>query len=274
MDNSVPNAFATIEKADDFAGEDDVRFEDYEDTAEVEVDLSDYADASEEKASIVSIVKGLEEQVETAFKLKEVIEAELDEAQRKLSIESAARVELEAHVRPIEAKAALVDQLREDISCAEEERDNFSNMLTKSNQQLETLTADHDLVTEELSSAKAQTKELEGDKMALEAQVMNLKDKIVDMGRLQKEKESLHKKLVDADNRSAELRRQLEKLQTEDKELIEGKERLEREMKALNVDYEAVKNELNAFKKVVRDIRGEVSRTTGRVHQRYFKKKS
>ncbi|MHC4494789.1 MAG: hypothetical protein ACYSYM_03085, partial [Planctomycetota bacterium] len=65
---------------------------------ESEVQINDFADISEERASIISIVKGLEGQVETAFELKDLLEAELDNVRGKLAEESEARAELEVQV--------------------------------------------------------------------------------------------------------------------------------------------------------------------------------
>ncbi|MBA7696778.1 Chromosome partition protein Smc [subsurface metagenome] len=155
--------------------------------AEKEIEMEDIADVSEERASIISIVNGLEGQVETAFKLKEVLEAELDTAQNKLSEELDARAQLEAQVESLEARAALAEQLREDISFAEEERNKFVNLLAQTQPQLEEVTAERDSLAEQMASTKTDVKELEGEKMALGAQVMNLKDKITDADRLRKE---------------------------------------------------------------------------------------
>ncbi len=155
--------------------------------AEKEIEMEDLADVSEERASIISIVNGLEGQVETAFKLKEVLEAELDTVQKKLSEELAARAQLEAQVKSLEAQATLAEQLREDISFAEEERNKFANLLAQTQPQLEEVTAERDSLAEQMASTKTNVKELEGEKMALGAQVMNLKDKITDADRLRKE---------------------------------------------------------------------------------------
>jgi chromosome segregation ATPase len=67
----------------------------------------DFADASEERVSIISTVKGLEGQVETVFKLNEILESQLDEAQKKLSEELGARIQSEVQAtRRLEASEA------------------------------------------------------------------------------------------------------------------------------------------------------------------------
>ncbi|UCH69669.1 MAG: hypothetical protein JSV29_05275, partial [Candidatus Bathyarchaeota archaeon] len=67
----------------------------------------DFVDVSEERTSILAIVKDLEGQVDTAYQLKEILEAELDAAQKKLSEESTARAQLETQVESLKAQAVL-----------------------------------------------------------------------------------------------------------------------------------------------------------------------
>jgi chromosome segregation ATPase len=147
----------------------------------------DFADVSEERTSILAIVKDLEGQVDTAYQLKEILEAELDVAQKKLTEESTARAQLETQVESLRAQAVLVDQLREDISFAEEERDKSAGLLAEIQPQLQAVTKERDSLAEEVDSTRSLTKEFEGEKVALEAQVMNLKDKIADMDNLRSE---------------------------------------------------------------------------------------
>jgi len=287
-----------------------------------EIKLEDLADVSEERASIISIVKGLEGQVETAFELKKVLEAELDTTQKKLSEESDARAQLKIQVESLEAEAASAKQLREDISFAEEERNRLANLLDQTQAQLEEVTAERDSLAEQMASAEVHASELEDGKMALEAQVMNLKDRVTDTNRLrgelaemteanqdlreqlhgltrrleasetsknaiereldrshqtsqslQEELESLREKLAASDSRLSDMRIGLEDQQATNRELMEAKTHLENEIKMANINYEAVKNELDAFKNALRDIRSEATRTSGRVRQRYFKPK-
>jgi len=281
-----------------------------------EIEMENFADVSEERASIISIVKGLEGQVETAFKLKEVLEAELDTAQNRLAEELDARAQLEVQVKSLEARAALAEQLREDISFAEEERNKFANSLAETQQQLKAVTDERDSFAEQAVSAETYTKELESGKTALEAQVMNLKDKVRDIDRLRTELtkvkkarqdldeqvrdlsnrleasdtskdtfekdlaeareqvENLREKAADGDSRATDLRIQLEDQQAANNDLMEANTRLENEVKMLNINCEAARNELDAFRKALRDIRSEATQTSGRVRQRYFKPSS
>ncbi len=138
-------------------------------------------------ASIVSIIKGLEGQVDTAFKLKKVVEAELKAARKKLSEESAVRAELEARVESLEPLAALVGRLREDMAFTEQERDKLVKSLAETQHQLEEMTEKCETLAEEVTSAGARAEQLEGERMTLEAEVLNLRDKVEDHDRLRRE---------------------------------------------------------------------------------------
>ena len=60
--------------------------------------------------------------------------------------------------------------------------------------------------------------------------------------------------------------------QAVNRELMGTNTPLEGELKMLNINYEAARNELDAFKKAMHDdIRSEATQTSGRVRQRYFK---
>ncbi len=275
--------------------------------------IEGFTDVSEERTSIISIVKGLEGQVETAFKLKEVLEAELETTQNRLAEELDARAQLEVQVKSLEARAVLAEQLREDIFFVEEERNKFSNQLANIQLQLEQATAERDSLAEKRASAETNVKELESEKMTLEASVMSLKDKIVGTNHLRGEleeiteahrgsreqvydltkrleaseasKKALEKELAETyqnaltlrekvtcvDNLIADLRIQLEDQQITNRELMETNTRLENEIKMVNINYKATKNELDASKNALRDIRSEATQTSGRVRQRYFK---
>ncbi len=178
--------------------------------------------ASEERVSILSTVKGLEGQVETVFKLNEILEAQLDEAQKKLSEELGARVQSEVQVaRRLEASEG---------------------------------------------SKVALEKELAGtiqDAQALREEVEELGAKV----------EKLRDELTGAESRTADLRIQLEDQQATNRKLMETTTRLENEIKMVNINYDANKKELDAFKNAVRDIRSEATRTSGRVQQKFLQPK-
>ena len=211
----------------------------------------DFADVSEERTSILAIVKDLEGQVDTAYQLKEILEAELDATQKKLSEESTARTQLETQVESLGAQAALVDQLREDISFAEEERDKFANFMAEIQPQLEAVTKERDSLAEEVDSAKSLTKEFEGEKVALEAQVMNLKDKIVDMDNLRSELDE-----------TIEIRKNLEEqirdLSSRLKDAEKSNRAFEEELTAAQKQVESVQEKLMVANNRVVEIRAQL----------------
>jgi chromosome segregation ATPase len=182
----------------------------------------DFADASEERASIISTVKGLEGQVETVFKLNEILEDQLDTAQKKLSEELATRIQSEVQAaRRLEASEASKVTLERELSGA-------------------------------IQEAEALREEVE----ELRAEVEKLQDE-----------------LTGSDGRTTDLRIQLEDQQTSNRKLMETTTRLENEIKMLNINYDANKNELDAFRNAMREIRSEATRTSGRVQQKYLQPK-
>ena len=242
-------------------------------TKKSEIKMEGFADVLEEKASIISIVKGLEEQVDAAFKLKEVLEAELDITQKMLSEELTARAQLEAQVKSLKAQSVLADQLSEDISFVEEERNKFANLLASTQPQLEAVAEECDLLGEKAASVEKYAEKLEGEKTTLEARVMNLKDKATDVNRLRGEVDNLREELIDADSRVANLRIQLGEQRAVNKGLMDTRTRLECEMKIAKADHKVAKNEVNVVRKALHDVRGQAARSSGRVRQRYFKPK-
>ncbi len=144
----------------------------------------------------------------------------------------AARAELETQVGSLEAQAALVEQLREDISFVEEERNKFANLLAETQPQLKALTEERDSLAKQVSSAKTHIKELENNKMAFEAQVINLKDKLVDMDRLSVEFDEVAKARLDLGEQVRDLSSRLQASDT-------SKYTLEKELGSLR---EQVKN--------------------------------
>ena len=242
-------------------------------TKKSENKMEGFADVLEERASIISIVKGLEEQVDAAFKLKEVLETELDITQKMLSEELTARAQLEAQVKSLEEQSVLAEQLSEDISFIEEERTKFANLLAETQPQLEAVVEERDSLGEKAASVEKYAKKLEGERTNLEAQVMNLKDKVTDVNRLRGEVDNLRKELIDADSRVANLRFQLGEQRAVNKGLMETRTRLECEMKIAKANHKVAKNEVDVVRKALHDIRGQAARSSGRIRQRHLKPK-
>ncbi len=270
--------------------------------------------------NIISVIKGLEGEVETAFKLKNILEVELETTQQRLSEEMEARAQLGLQVNSLQARTTLTEQLRQDISFVEEERNKLADEVAQTRQKLEQIIDERDSLAEHYSQSEGNLAEVDSEKRALEAQVMNLKNNISDALQLRNdlaeatqahqqvrevnleltrrlettaaakndletqlmesrhntqtlrgEADQLRRKNTKGDSRTADLRIQLEDQQAANHELMEFNAHLGNEIKTLKIDSEAVKNELNAFKKVLRDIRTEATRTSGHVRKKYFK---
>ncbi len=147
----------------------------------------DDANAPADRANIVSMIEDLEGQVDTAFKLKRAVEAELEATQKELSEELAVRAEFEARVKSLELRAPLADRSRENSDFAKQERDKMADSLAETRQQLEAITSERDSLVEELDSAQARAGGLERERTAREAQAMNRTDKVEGPDRLRAE---------------------------------------------------------------------------------------
>ena len=181
---------------------------------------NDFADVSEERASIISVVRGLEGQVETAFRIKEILQGQLDTLQKRLSDEFDARAQSEVQLaRRLEASEASKDALEREL-------------------------------TETHENARILREEVE---------------------QLREEVERLREKVTCGDARTADLCILLEDQQATNRKLTETTARLENEIEMANINYESAKNELDAFKNAVHDIRSEATQTSGRVSQKYLK---
>jgi len=142
---------------------------------------------SEESQNILYIVKDLEAQLDDALALKEALEADLASTQARLSEESAARRRVEARVQLLEAQTALAEQLREEVSFVEEERNDIARKLKESEVQLERVTSERNALVEQLDTAESSVKNLELEKVDSEARVLNLEQNVRDLGAVRNE---------------------------------------------------------------------------------------
>jgi len=145
------------------------------------------ADVSQERADILSIVRSLERQADTSVKLKDVLETDIEAVQKKLSIEMAARAELEAKVESFETSSGSTAQLRKENASLMEERDRLAHLLTEIRPQLESITEGRDSLAEETAFAQKRARELASRKANLETQVKRLQEKVADTDRLRAE---------------------------------------------------------------------------------------
>jgi len=213
-------------------------------TPENQLEIENLAEVSQESANIISIVRGLEGQVETAFKLKEVLEAELDTTQQKLSEEMDARAQLEVQITSLEAQSALAEQLREDIAFVEDERNKFANQLAQVQPQLETVTDERDKLAELITSTEDHAKEIESEKIALEAQVMNLKDNITDSNRLRNELLEITEAHRSSREQARDLTRRLQNSET-------SKDALERELAGTHQNAKTLRGEVEELREKI-----------------------
>ncbi len=144
-------------------------------------------DVAEQATNILSIIEGLEGQVDTAFKLKDALEVDLATTRERLSREVTLRTDVEARLTVVESQTVVVDQLRDDISFAEQERNKFANLVEEIQPQLEAMIEQRDLLLEETTFAKTSIEKLESQRTTLEAQALNLEDKITDTEDLRKQ---------------------------------------------------------------------------------------
>lgn len=199
-----------------------------------------------ETSGIISMVKGLEEQVEMAFMLKEVLEQDLETTQRRLEDELAKRAQLEVEIETLQVRVGQVAQLREDVSFVELERTRLAEKLAEIEPLLAQTTEARDALEEQLAAAQAKIKGLETDKVNLEGRVMNLKDKLVNTDRLHEELEDLGKSYQTLREHMHEQENRLEAVQ-------DAKEAMQRELtgahgnaRGLRADNEEMREKLSS----------------------------
>ncbi len=136
---------------------------------------------SEETTNIIAAVEGLYGQIDAAYDLKEALEADLVATQKKLSEQEALRGHLEARMMLLEAKAALADQLREDISFVEEEQNKTFRRLRDVTSELERVAKERDGLAEERAADGSRVEELQRERVRLEVQILGLKERLAEM---------------------------------------------------------------------------------------------
>lgn len=142
---------------------------------------------AQESQGILLIVKDLEAQLDDAFSMKEALEADLADVQARLVKETGQRSGLQAHVQLLEAKAALLEQLQDELSFVEGERTETAQNLRESEAELERVATERDSLAEQTVAADARVDELERANVDLEAQVRNLEEKTADLKKVNKE---------------------------------------------------------------------------------------
>ena len=155
--------------------------------AGVPEDETEGADLTNDGSSIIAMVKDLHGEIDVAYELKEALEGDLAATKETLAEEQKAREEFQARVHLLEAKAALADQLREDIAFVEEERNETARRLEQTTSQLGQTTQDRDELAEQNLAAQATIKQGQDDNISLGAKVLNLEETVAGMERLRLE---------------------------------------------------------------------------------------
>ena len=136
---------------------------------------------SEGASNIIAAVEDLHGEIEAACDLKEAFEADLAAMQKKLSEGKAIRAHLEARMSLLEEKAALADELRQDISFVEEEQNKTFRRLRDVTSELERVIKERDGLEEQETASETRVKELEGERVRLEVQILGLKERLAEM---------------------------------------------------------------------------------------------
>ena len=238
------------------------------DTAEEsEITIADpitegFADVSREREGILSIVSGLEGQVNTSNKLKEVLETDLDETQKKLSEELSARAEFEERIKSLEIEVTLVDQLRKDISVATKEWSTLAKLLVQVQPQIEAMTTEHNSLAKEIVSAVANAKELEGDKKVLEVQFTNLREKVAEMDQLQQKLAEVTQSRRDLNEQIRDMTSRLESSERSRETLEEDMEQAQDTVHNLREEVDKMKEKLTGAGSQESDLRQQLVKQT------------
>ena len=136
---------------------------------------------AEEGKRFSSMVKSLRGDIDAAYILKKALETDLGATQKRLSEEEAARQRFESRAGLFEAKAALADQLREDIAFVEEEQNRTFRRLAEATSERERVTEERDRLAEAKRLRDVRISELLKQRFELEADIVELKERLEEM---------------------------------------------------------------------------------------------
>jgi chromosome segregation ATPase len=141
----------------------------------------DSFEVSKGSSGFAAMVKDLDGEIDAVYMLKKALEGDLLATRQKLAEEETLRAELQTRVQLLEAKSALADQLREDVSFVEEEQNKTHRLLKEATSELERITEERDGLAEEKSVHVARIMELQRERLDLEAQILGLKERLAEM---------------------------------------------------------------------------------------------
>jgi chromosome segregation ATPase len=136
---------------------------------------------AEENRRFSTMVKSLRGDIDAAYVLKKALETDLAATQTRLSEEEAARQQFESRAGLFEAKAALADQLREDITFVEGEQNRTFRRLAEATSERERVTEERDKLAEAKRLRDARISELLKQRFELEADIVELKERLEEM---------------------------------------------------------------------------------------------
>ncbi|MHC4199844.1 MAG: hypothetical protein ACYSU0_07625 [Planctomycetota bacterium] len=143
--------------------------------------LGEGHETSEESGAFSDMVKDLHGEIDAAYVLKNALKTDLETTQKRLAEEEAVRAQLETRLSLLEAKAALADQLREDMSFVEEEQNETSRRFREATSKLEKVTEERDRLAEQKAAGEERVMQLQHERFDLEAQVLGLKERLAEM---------------------------------------------------------------------------------------------
>lgn len=190
-----------------------------------------------EEGGFFSVVRELEEEIDATLSLKDSLEADLEEMSEKFSQESAAKIELVSRVKLLESQVTLADQMRQELSFVEEERDRASSVLVETRSELDSVTDERNALAETSATAEAQNRRLEAEKSDLETHVAGLNEKIAEL------------ELLSGD---------LEKVSRERDVFEEKVKDLRRSLETSDSMVETLQSDLNINRDLVRDLRSQI----------------
>ncbi|MBN1257682.1 MAG: HEAT repeat domain-containing protein [Planctomycetes bacterium] len=219
--------------------------EDEEDEDEIH-EAGDYVAVSEESVDIISIVRDLERELDAAFDLKESLETDLRATQERLADESSSRQELQAQVDLLEAQADLAEQLREEISFVKEEQNVLTRKLEETSARANRLAEDREKFAEQLGISETRVKELQRDKIDIEAQLFTLKDRVKEFDEATEARQLLEEKLRNLNSQLKSTETARSSLELEVAKIREIVRNLREENENLRRDLTVNNSELNS----------------------------
>ena len=245
--------------------------------------VDEYPDVSEKSASVISIVRDVERELDVAYELKDALEADLATTREELSKVSSARAELAARAALLEGQAALVGPLREDIAFVEEERDRMASVLEDTKAQLEQTAKERDSLAERTRGAEESIEKLQRDKVNVKEehsrtarvledtkaqldQTLKERDSLAEQMRgaeegiekLQQEKANLERDVFLLEDKLTEmdrLREELAKAGDARRELESGAKDLTKRLEASSTSSNALESELATAREEVAHLR-------------------